>query len=164
MSDEENGAATAARDDERGFQVQKIYLKDLSFESPAAPGLFSADANLQPEVSLQLNTETQRVGEAIHDLTLVVTVTGSTEERTVFLVEVKQAGLFQVSGFSEEERAHLLGSYAPSILFPFAREVVAEVVQKGGLPQLVLQPINFDALYAQQQQRKASADTSEADS
>ena len=154
MSDEQSTAGGAEAGDGRRFQIQKVYLKDVSFESPAAPGIFSADTDVQPQVSLQLNTESQRVGESLYDITLAVTVTGATDERTLFLVEVKQSGLFLVEGFDDEERGHLIGAYSPSVLFPFAREVVADLVQKGGLPQLVLQPINFDAVYAQHRQRQ----------
>lgn len=163
MSDETNTAAGAAADaaeDQRRVQIRKLYLKDASFESPAAPGVFAADSGYQPKVDLQLNTENQRVNEGLHEVVLVVTVTGSDPERTVFLVEVKQAGLFSVEGFSQGELHQIIGAYCPSILFPYAREVVSELVQKGGLPQLVLQPVNFDALYAQhrrQQQEGASA-------
>jgi preprotein translocase subunit SecB len=157
------GDEGAAGQEGRRMQIEKVYLKDVSFESPAAPGLFSAASTLQPQVSLQLNTETQQVGDTLYDLTLVVTVTGTAEERTIFLVEVKQAGLFRIEGFEEEQRAQLLGAYCPSILFPFAREVVADLVQKGGLPQLVLQPINFEALYAQHQRQQGGAEPSPAE-
>jgi preprotein translocase subunit SecB len=83
-----------------------------------------------------------------------ITVSGDHSDRTVFLVEVKQAGLFQITGFSDADRSRLLGAQCPSVLFPFAREAIADLVQKGGLPQLVLQPINFEAVYEQQQNRQ----------
>jgi len=134
---------------DRRVNIQKLYVKDVSFESPAAPGLFSSDSDWQPEISMQLDTETQQVGENLHEVALSVTVTAGEAERTAFLVEVKQAGLFEISGFDDEDHARLLGAYCPGMLYPFAREVVADLVQKGGLPQLVLQPINFDAIYAQ---------------
>jgi len=156
-SDDSSTAGEAGAQDQR-FRIHKIYLKDVSFESPAAPAIFSADAEVQPQVNLQVNTETQRVGESLYDVTLLVTVSGEDRTRTVFLVEVKQAGLFDIAGFAEADRGQLLGAQCPSILFPFAREVIADLVQKGGLPQLVLQPINFDAVYAQQlQQREGEA-------
>lgn len=152
MTDEQasNGGAEPA------LSVNKVYIKDLSFESPAAPQIFRNEAEEQPQVSLQLNTETQQLDEHLYEVTLVVRVTGSNSSRTVFLAEVKQAGLFHVEGFSDSDLEHVLGAYCPGTLFPFAREAVAEVVQKGGLPQLVLQPINFDALYAQQRNRQAA--------
>ncbi len=157
MSDESSAPAGADTEQQR-FHIHKIYLKDLSFESPAAPAIFSTNAEVQPQVNLQVNTETQRVGETVYEVTLSITVSGEDSTRTVFLVELKQAGLFDIAGFTETERGHLLGAQCPSVLFPFAREVIADLVQKGALPQLVLQPINFDAVYAQQlQQRQAQA-------
>lgn len=160
MSDEQTAGQDGEQANEAGagsgrqFRIEKVYLKDASFESPAAPGIFSADAGVQPQVNLQLNTENQRVGDDLWEITLVVTVTGAENERTVFLAEIKQAGLFRIGGFEEDAHAHLVGAHCPSILFPFAREALADLVQRGGLPQLVLQPINFDALYAQHRQRQ----------
>jgi preprotein translocase subunit SecB len=149
-----DNAAADAQSGQRRFLIQKIYLKDVSFESPAAPGIFSRDNTMEPKISLQLNTESRQVGENLHEITLIVTVTSADDDRTAFLVEVKQAGLFEVSGFADLDHAHALGSYCPSILFPYAREVIAGLVQKGGFPQLALQPINFDALFAQQMQKQ----------
>ncbi len=149
-------AAAGATGDgsERRFRIQKLFLKDVSFESPASPGIFSRDSEIQPKVSMQLNTENRRVGEDLYEIVLGVTVTSADDEQTAFLVEVKQGGLFEISGFPDMEHAHAIGSYCPSILFPFAREVVAGLVQKGGFPQVSLQPVNFDALFAQQLQRE----------
>ncbi len=159
MTDEQATSEAAGSGDQR-FQIHKVYLKDVSFESPAAPGIFSADADLQPQIGFQINTETQRVGEDVFEVTLSATVSGEQDERTIFLVEVKQAGLFEIAGFSEGDRARLLGAQCPSVLFPFAREVIADLVQKGALPQLVLQPINFDAVYEQQRQQQSDATAS----
>jgi preprotein translocase subunit SecB len=153
MTDEQATSEAGASGDRR-FQIHKVYLKDVSFESPAAPGIFSADAELQPQIGFQINTETQRVGDAVYEVTLSATVSGEQDERTIFLVEVKQAGLFEIAGFSDDDRGRLLGAQCPSVLFPFAREVIADLVQKGALPQLVLQPINFEAVYEQQQNRQ----------
>lgn len=144
MADEQSDAAET----QRRFHVQKLYLRDVSFESPAAPAIFGPDSGWNPQVDLQLDTETRRIGEGRHEVTLVVTVTASHGDATAFLVEVRQAGLFDVEGFEEDELDHLLRAHCPGVLFPFAREAVAELVQKGGLPQLLLQPINFEALYA----------------
>lgn len=147
-------AAQAGEQDNRRFRIQKLFLKDVSFESPAAPAVFSRDNASEPKISLQLNTEQRQVGEDLYEVVLIATVTSADDEKTVFLVEVKQAGLFEISGFSDMERAHALGSYCPGILFPYAREVVGSLVQKGGFPSLALQPINFDLLFAQQIQRQ----------
>ncbi len=145
-------------DSGRRFQIQRLYLKDVSFESPAAPGIFSAGSDWQPQISFQLNTEHNQVGETLHEIVLGVTVTAQHGDRTAFLVELKQAGLFDIAGFEGEEFEHMLGSYCPGILYPYVRTAVGDLVQKGGLPQLVLQPINFDVVYAQQRARKQSAD------
>jgi preprotein translocase subunit SecB len=164
MSDEQpttDAQATNAQGtDQTRFQIEKVYLKDVSFESPAAPGIFSADSDWQPSINLKLNTEQQHCGQDLFEVALKVTVTATQGERTAFLVEIQQAGLFRISGIEAQGLAHLLGSYCPSVLFPYAREVVGDLVQKGGLPPLVLQPINFDALYAQQQESTdATAET-----
>jgi len=129
------------------FMIQKIYIKDISFESPQAPDVFSKDWS--PEINLQLNSVSKPIADHVQEVVLTVTVTAKLERKTVFLVEVQQAGIFSIKGFREQEQAHLVGSYCPNILFPFAREVIADVVGKGGFPQFLLAPINFDALYAQ---------------
>lgn len=154
MSEEQQAGA----DTGRRFQIQKLYLKDVSFESPAAPGIFGSGSDWQPQISFQLNTEHNQIGDTLHEVVLAVTVTAQHGERTAFLVELKQAGLFDISGFEGEEFQHMLGSYCPGMLYPYARAAVADLVQKGGLPQLVLQPINFDMVYAQQRARKQSGD------
>jgi len=154
--DEQAGSAAAGDGDatadagQRVFRIRKLYLKDVSFESPAAPGIFSGDSKAQPRISLQLNTENQQVGEHLYEVVLITTVTAADDDATAYLVEVRQAGLFEIDGFADIDHAHAIGSYCPSILFPYAREVVASLVQKGGFPQLALQPINFDAVFAQQ--------------
>lgn len=136
------------------FRIRKVYLKDVSFESPAAPGIFASDGGAEARINLQLNTESRQVGENLYEVVLVVTVTSADDERTVYLVEVRQAGLFEVAGFPAPDQARVIGSYCPGILFPYARETVAGLVEKGGFPQLALQPINFDALFAQQLQKQ----------
>lgn len=158
-----NANGAAGNEAERRLQIQKIYLKDASFESPEAPGVFTDAGERQPKIDLQLNTETQRLANGLYEIVLVITVTGAEEDKNLFLIEVRQAGLFQVEGFARDEHGHLLGAYCPSMLFPYAREAIADLVQKGGLPQLALQPINFDALYAQHvQKQQESARSSEA--
>ena len=156
MSDDEQAgqSGTEQADGERRYQIQKLYLKDVSFESPAAPGIFSADSDLQPSINFQLDTEHSQVGDSLYEVVLGVTVTATHGERTVFLVELKQAGLFRIAGFEEQDFYHMLGSYCPGILYPYACAAVADLVQKGGLPQVILQPINFDVLFAQERARK----------
>ncbi len=156
MSDETSNSddqQAASGQTQRRVHIYRLYLKDASFESPATPEVFSSGSDFQPSVDLQLNTESQRLREDTHEVVLTVTVTGSTEQRTAFVVEIKQAGIFVIEGFAGEELNQVLGAYCPSVLFPFAREAVADLVAKGSLPQLVLQPVNFDALYAQHVQQ-----------
>ena len=138
---------------ERLFQVQRIYVKDLSFESPNAPNVFTGE--WQPKHELNLNTKVNRVNDETFEVVLSVTVTTKMGEQTAFIVEVEQAGLIAIKGFPEPELGQLLGAYCPKLLFPYAREVISDLVSKGSFPQLVLQPVNFDALYAQHRQQMA---------
>ena len=139
------------------FQIQKIYIKDLSFESPNAPEMFTE--SLQPKIDFDLQTEAKKLTDDFFDVTLQVTATAKHNEKTAFLVEVKQAGIFIITGFPDDQLSHMLGSFCPNILFPYARESVSDLVTRGGFPPLLLAPVNFDALYAQhvqQQNQQAS--------
>ncbi|HED34340.1 MAG TPA: protein-export chaperone SecB [Gammaproteobacteria bacterium] len=136
------------------FTIQKIYVKDISFESPNAPGVFQ-NGEWKPEVNVQLNTDSQVLSDALHEVTLTVTVTAKQKDSTAFLVEVKQSGIFQMSGFEEDQINGMLGAYCPEVLFPYAREAISDMVTKGGFPQMLLSPVNFNALYMQQQQQQA---------
>jgi preprotein translocase subunit SecB len=128
--------------------IQKIYLKDVSFESPHSPTIFSNGTRWNPDVNLQLNAETNALGHHRYEVVLTISVTSKVDDKTAFLVELKQAGIFLLKGFDEARLGAMLGSYCPNLLFPFAREAIADFVTKGGFPQLLLAPINFDALYA----------------
>ena len=143
MSDEQN---------QQQFAIQRLYIKDVSFESPNAPEVFK-DSQWQPEINVQINTEAKTISENLHEVALTVTVTAKQDEKTAFLVEVKQAGLFQMSGFEQEQMGGMLGAFCPETLFPFVRETVADLVAKGGFPQLMLAPVNFNMLYMQHQQK-----------
>ncbi len=145
---------------QKNFVIQKLYLKDVSFESPNSPAVFS-EQDWQPEINVQLNTQSNTLGENVVEVVLNITVTATHQEKTAFLVELKQAGVFTLEGFNDEEKGGMLGSYCPNVLFPFAREAVSELVSKGGFPQLLLAPVNFDALYQQhlEQQQKNSEET-----
>ncbi|NKN32646.1 protein-export chaperone SecB [Marichromatium bheemlicum] len=136
---------------ERHFSVQRVYVKDVSFESPNAPEIFRNQGT--PKHQLNLNTKINDLGEHFYEVVLEVTVTVKIEDKTVFIVEVQQAGIFNIAGFPEQELGPMLGAYCPSLLFPYAREVVSDLVVKGSFPQLVLQHVNFDMLFAQHQQR-----------
>lgn len=138
------------------FTIQRIYLKDASFESPRSPQIFTS-GEVQPQVNVQLNTSNQLVEEGIYEVVLSVTLTSKVEESTAFLVEVKQAGLFNMVGFTEESLGGMLGAYCPEMLFPYAREAISELITKGGFPQLLITPVNFNALYTEQMQQPESA-------
>jgi len=161
---DETSAAAGEQDAEQLFKIQRVYLKDVSFESPMTPQVF-INSQWQPQVSLNLHTETSKLENDLFEAVLTVTVTVKLEEDTVYLIEVKQAGLFLIKGLPEQRMGHLLGSFCPTQLFPYAREEIASLVQKGGFPQLLLDPVNFDALYSQhlesQKQNAPSSDTSQ---
>lgn len=143
------------------FAIQKIYLKDASFESPNSPAVFQ-EAEWKPEINVQINTEGKTIAEGTHEVVLTVTVTAKKDNKTAFLVEVKQAGIYQLSGFSQEQMGGMLGAYCPETLFPFAREAIADLVSKGGFPQLLLAPVNFNALYMQHQQQQGQQQASQS--
>jgi len=152
MAEEETGTpAPAAGAEASGqmFKIQRIYLKDASFESPVTPKIFTDQGQWQPQVALNLHTETTKLENDLFEVVLTVTVTVKNGDETVYLTEVKQAGLFLAKGIPDERMGPLLGSFCPTQLFPFAREEITSLVQKGGFPQLPLEPVNFDALYAQ---------------
>jgi preprotein translocase subunit SecB len=138
------------------FSIQRIYVKDVSFEVPGAPHIFTQQ--IAPQAHLQLTHSATPLEPGLHEVVLSLTVTAKHEEKVVFLVEVQQAGIFGIQGYHEKDLAAVLGAYCPNILFPFAREVIADLVTKGGFPALLLAPINFDALYAQQQARQHKND------
>jgi len=129
------------------FEIQRIYVKDISFESPNTPHTFSEE--WKPEVSLNLETKSTRINDNLHEVVISVTATVTSDKKTAFLIEVDQAGVFMVNGFSGEQLHQMLGSFCPNILFPYAREIISDTVVRGGFPQLILAPVNFDALYAQ---------------
>lgn len=134
------------------FSIQKIYTKDVSFETPNSPAIFS-NAKWEPEVNVQLNSRSGKMENDMHEVVLSVTITAKVEDKTAYLVEVQQAGIFQATGFEEGQHGHLLGAFCPSILFPYVREAISDLVSRGGFPQMLLQPVNFDALYAQRLQQ-----------
>lgn len=127
--------------------LQKIYIKDFSFESPQTPDVFAT--RVTPQTQLNIRSGAREVSGGAHEVTLTLTVEAKDEERTLFLIELEQAGVFQIQGYSPDEHQMLVGSYCPGTLYPFAREAISDMVSRGGFPQLLLQPINFDALYAQ---------------
>lgn len=134
------------------FEIQRIFVKDLSFEAPNTPHTFLEE--WKPEVSLNLETKSNRIQDNVHEVILSITATVTTGKKTAFLVEVQQGGVFMITGFPNENLHQMLGSFCPNILFPYAREVVSDVVVRGGFPQLILAPVNFDALYTQHMEQQ----------
>jgi preprotein translocase subunit SecB len=148
--------ATEGQAPEQQFVIQKLYLKDVSFESPNVPQVF-ADGDWKPEVNIQLNSSNQSIGQDTYEVDLKITVTAKQSDKTAFLVELTQSGIFTVVGFEQENLKGMLGAFCPETLFPFAREAIAELVSKGGFPPLLLAPVNFNALYMQQAQQQQAA-------
>ena len=147
---------------EKQLAISKIYIKDSSFESPQAPLVFKR-GEWNPQTNLNLRSSHNAVEGNVHEIILTITVEAKDEDKTLFLAELQQAGLFEISGYEGEELAAIAGSFCPNILFPFARENVASMVQKGGFPEFLLQPINFDALYAQSRQQQAAEPVADAE-
>lgn len=138
------------------FEIQRIYVKDLSYEAPRTPHTFTEE--WKPEVQLNMETKTNRIDENVHEVVLSITATVETSKKSAFVIEVHQAGVFVLSNFTTEQMHHMLGSYCPNILFPYAREVISDTVVRGGFPQLILAPVNFDMLYSQHLEQKKQED------
>ena len=156
-------AEQEAKTPDKHLSVVKIYAKDFSFESPQSPDIFNA-SEWAPSTNLNLRSSHSPINETLHEVVLTITVEAKEKEgdKTIFLVELQQAGVFEITGYEKEELGVLIGSFCPGVLYPYAREAIAGIIQKGGFPEFVLQPINFDALYQQslqQQQADAAAAT-----
>ena len=149
-----------APDNERQFAIQRVYTKDLSFETPNSPQVFTQE--WQPDINVNLNSSVQNLDDDHIEVTLTVTVTAKHGENTAFLAEVQQAGIFLTKGISEEEMGPMVGVYCPNILFPYAREDVGDLINRGSFPQFVLAPVSFEAIFAQRmQQQKEQAEPAE---
>lgn len=145
---------------QKGLQLQRVYLKDVSFETPGVPQIFTEQ--WEPAIEVQLNSAARALGsDQDFEVELTVTVTAKKDDKTVYLIEVKQAGVFSLVGMEEAEKGFLLGAYCPNLLFPYVRETLSGLAAKGTFPQLLLQPINFEGLYqqslAQQQAQQQAA-------
>jgi preprotein translocase subunit SecB len=156
---------TTGATDTPHFEIHRIYVKDLSFEAPNTPHTFSEE--WKPEVQLNLETKSNRLQDNQHEVVLSITANVTSHGKSAFLVEVQQAGIFLISGLPQDQMHHTLGSFCPNILFPYARETISDLVVRGGFPQLLLAPVNFDALYNQhmeemkKQGKKPSTEDSE---
>jgi preprotein translocase subunit SecB len=129
------------------FALQRIYTKDISFESPSTPNVFKQQ--WQPQVNVDLNTKSDKVDDNNFEVVLSITITAKMGEETAFLVEVQQAGIFMITGIEDDNLRRVLATAAPNILFPYARETIDGLCVKGGFPPVMLAPVNFDALYQQ---------------
>ena len=137
------------------FQIQRVYLKDLSLEQPNSPAILTSSA--QPNVDIQLAVGMEQVADGIVEVTVTATVTTKIEDKTVFLVEAKQAGIFEVRNLPEDQMGPVIGIACPQIIYPYLRGNVADIIQRAGFPPVHLAEINFQAMYEQQQQQQAAA-------
>ena len=147
---------------ETQFAIQRIYTKDVSFETNNVPEIFTKQ--WQSEMNLELNSASQALSDEVHEVSLRVTVTVKQQEEVVYICEVTQSGIFSLIGFDDAQIQHCVGAYCPNILFPYAREVISSLVNKGTFPQLNLEPVNFEALfinYLQQQEQQAQNSVTE---
>jgi len=158
MADEQqtpDNAAAGAQNQQNAFTIQRIYTKDMSFETPNSPAIFAKE--WKPEVKLDIDTRTSQLDGNLVEVVLAVTVTATVEGETAFLCEVQQAGIFGIGEMPEGNKSQLVGSYCPNLLFPYARETVSGLVNKGTFPPLNLAPVNFDAIFAAYLQKRAEA-------
>ncbi|MBT2745733.1 MULTISPECIES: protein-export chaperone SecB [unclassified Lysobacter] len=163
MSEENVNGAAAPAEAATGpaFTVEKIYVKDVSFEVPNAPAVFAEAA--QPQLQLNLSQNVQRVGDNAYEVVLGVTLTCTANDKPMYLAEVKQAGVFGLIGFDGQTLDAMLGTHCPNVLYPYARQLVSDLIQAGGFPPFFLQPINFDALYAEGLRQRGQGGESLAD-
>lgn len=159
MTEQVNNGAAAAEPQGPQFSLQRIYVKDLSFEAPKSPEIFRQE--WQPAVSLDLNTRQKPLEGDFHEVVLTLSVTVKTGEDVAFIAEVQQAGIFLIKGLDAASMSHTLGAFCPNILFPYAREALDNLVTRGSFPALMLSPVNFDALYAQELARQQAQNTAQ---
>jgi len=154
MTDETNNGATS-NEEAPQFSLQRIYVRDLSFEAPKSPAIFRQEWT--PSVSLDLNTRQKQLEGDFFEVVLTLSVEVKNGEEIAFIAEVQQAGIFLIKGLDAASMSHTLGAFCPNILFPYARETIDSLVVRGSFPALMLAPVNFDALYAQELQRMQEA-------
>ena len=149
-----NGAAAENQQQQVQFAIQRIYAKDISFETPSSPAIFRKE--WKPDLKLDLNVKHEKIEDGVYEVVLTLTATNKVEDDVAFLCEVHQAGIFSIGEEVQEgQLAHMLGSFCPNILFPYARECVASLVNRATFPQLNLAPVNFDAIFARHMQQQA---------
>ena len=153
--EQENQPAATEGGAQRGqFEIRKIYVKNVSLETPNSPQIFREQ--WKPSVHMDISNSADDLGENLYDVTLSVTATVSHEDKTVYLAEVQQAGIFLMADFPMEIRGRMVATVCPNILFPYVRETISDLVTRAGFPQLLLAPVNFDALYQQHLQKRAA--------
>ena len=167
MSDETlNGAAPAAEAQPQPqgptFTVEKLYVKDLSFEAPNAPQVFNEQG--QPDLQMKLSQKVQRLGDTAFEVGLAITLTCTVNGRTAYLAEVEQAGVFGLAGFDEQVLDAMLGIQCPNILYPYAAAAIGQLINSGGFPPFPMQPINFEALYAETLRQRVAQMSQQGDS
>ena len=155
MTEQSNNAAATNDENAPQFSLQRIYVRDLSFEAPKSPAIFRQEWT--PSVSLDLNTRQKQLEGDFYEVVLTLSVTVNNGDEVAFIVEVQQAGIFLIKGLDDGSMSHTLGAFCPNILFPYAREAIDNLVVRGSFPALMLAPVNFDALYAQELQRMQEA-------
>ena len=151
MTDQQNTAAVSDEDTAPQFSLQRIYVRDLSFEAPKSPAIFRQQ--WEPSVALDLNTRQKPLEGDFFEVVLTLSVTVKNAEEVAFIAEVQQAGIFLIKNLDQASMSHTLGAFCPNLLFPYARETLDSLVVRGSFPALMLAPVNFDALYAQELQR-----------
>lgn len=152
---------TDSKNDAPHFEIQKIYIKDISFECPNSPAMFSID-EWEPEIEVRYANRSAKVTGDTYECSLTTTVTARINNKAAYLAEVKQAGIFTLTGFDPEQLHGTLNSYCPHILFPYTRETVSTLITKGGFPPVLLEPVNFDLLYKQHLNEKESSSKAES--
>ncbi len=157
MSDKKNTPVTPDDNKQAEFMIHRLFVKDISFESPDSPDAFKQE--WKPVVDLAIDNNSRELEKDLYEATLKVTVTTKLKDKVAFVAEAKQAGIFLIKNFTEEQKEELLGSFCPSTLFPYVREVISDVINRGGFPPLYLAPINFDAIYNERKKQKKAKDT-----
>ena len=152
MTDQTTNGATAPQGNAQ-IALQKVYVKDASFEAPSAPAIFQEEG--QSQLQLNMAQKVANIGENVYEVVLTVTLTCTAGDKTAYLAEVHQAGIFGINGFDQRALEAVLGTYCPNVLFPYARQMISDLVQNGGFPPYFLQPINFEQIYAEQLRRRA---------
>lgn len=162
MADEAQASVENTEANAPQFSIQRVYTKDVSFETPNSPEIFQAE--WKPDVQLNLDTRSKKLSDNTYEVVLALTVTAKIADKTAFLAEVQQAGIFVIGNLPEAQLAHAIGAFCPNTLFPYARETVANLVNRGSFPQLNLAPVNFDGLFASHMQQQAAQAKAAAES